>query len=113
MKLIYIGFLALGFAGCASSSRLATEDSRGNRNASDPARVQVFAGKDIGAKYQILGGVMAVADGQSGEKALAELRREASLLGANAVVDLRVEIERGFWDAAVKATGLAVVKEAP
>jgi hypothetical protein len=103
--------LALPLAGCATSVRLPTEDARGNRAPRDPASVNVYAGREIGRKYQVVGAVTAAGDGEDGARALTELRKEAALLGADCVVDLRLEIERGFWSAAVKATGLAAVSD--
>ena len=111
MKRFFWAVLAFALTACASSARLATEDARSQRAQTDSATVNVYAGREIGRKYQVVGTVLAAADGESGERALAELRKEAAALGADAVVDLRLEIERGFWAAAVKATGLAVVSE--
>jgi len=111
MRNLSWAFGLLLLSSCATSARLATEDARANRGAADPAAVNVYAGREIGRKYQVIGTVIAAGDGESGAKAMEELKKEAAFLGANAVVDLRLEIERGFWTAAVKASGLAVVAE--
>lgn len=111
MRILCLALASLALGACTTTARLPTEDARRASPRQDPGSVQVFAGREIGRKYHMVGTVIAAGDGEDGHRALDGLRAEAAALGADAVVDLRLEIERGFWAAAVKATGLAVVSE--
>ena len=46
--------------------------------------------------------------GSDAEKSVKELKKQAAQLGANAIVDLRLEIDYGYMEPAVKSTGMAV-----
>ena len=113
-KLIAAGALLATLAGCTSTAHLLTEEGRGTPPVSEAAasaaaeKLPVYSGREPGRRYRVLGSVIAAADGLSGERALEHLREEAAKLGADAVTELRLEIEAGYWAMATKASGLAV-----
>lgn len=104
-------FLAAALAsGCAASFGVRTEEGRGLTQMKhvEPAKVLVSCQKELEPGSKVLGPVVAAGDGSSGEEALKKLREAAADLGANAVIDLRLEFAQGFWAPAVKASGIAI-----
>tara|TARA_R110002124_G_scaffold252130_1_gene417377 strand:+ start:261 stop:590 length:330 start_codon:yes stop_codon:yes gene_type:complete len=97
------------FTSCWSTEYLKTDDSSKNYPRSNPEDIKVYATDDTGREYEILGVVNASVDaGNVGDIAVDHLIFEASKLGADAVLNLRLEIGYGFWQSSVKATGIAV-----
>lgn len=112
MRRITLGVGALLFlGGCASTAHLRTDDLRQTvQGARDPEKIAVYSSFEAGGKeYQVLGQVIAAADaGDDAYIAVEKLRKEAAELGADAVVQLRLEAEYGNWNTAIKATATAV-----
>jgi hypothetical protein len=100
----------LGSVGCSTSAGLKTDDAvRAPADASDASEVKVYSTNKIGKSYKTIGIVVADADaGDDAEKAVKALRQEAAQLGANAIVGLRLEVNYGFINSAIRATGTAV-----
>ena len=95
---------------CSSVANIRTADNEDmtfeKTNAND---VKVYSVSDIGKEYIVIGQVVASADaGSNSEKTVSYLKKEAAKLGADAVVDLRLEIDQGYWQNAIKAYGTAV-----
>jgi hypothetical protein len=103
-------FLGLALAGCSTAAHVRTADSpKAVTSVGDPDAVQVYSVHSIGKTYQTLGLVVSNADaGSNAKTAVADLKEEAAKLGANAIVDLSLEINQGFWDNAIRATGIAI-----
>lgn len=107
-----LGLVALiALVGCSSTARLRTDDvSLGNLAKKTPKEVAVYSSADAGGKeYQVIGQVVASADaGNDASVAVDKLKEEAASLGADAVVQLRLEAAMGYWNSAIKATATAV-----
>lgn len=114
MKLLISGFAFLLFltsaVGCSSVGVVKTEEGKAVAvSAVSAESIKVYSTKDIGTNYTILGVVVADADaGQNSNVPIRLLKKQASFLGADAIVDMRLEIDYGNWDSAIKATGIAV-----
>lgn len=94
---------------CSTGGYLRTADSSRSPAKTSPSEIKIYSTNDIGKPYETIGSVVADADGgDDSTEAIKELRKQASLIGADAVVGLRLEVNQGFWEAAVRATGLAV-----
>jgi hypothetical protein len=98
--------------GCLTSTtgRLRTDDAPGALLAPvSPERVVVYPTADIGRPYEIVGLVIAASStGDQPARTYALLQQEAASLGADAVVDARMEIDLGYWTYAAKISGIAV-----
>ena len=71
--------------------------------------VKVFSTAKIGQEYSIIGEVVADADaGEQSAVSVDKLKIEAAKLGADAIINLRLEIDTGYLQNAIKATGTAV-----
>lgn len=101
--------LVVLLAGCSTHAQVRTDNSTAKYNMTDPDRVQIFVDDKVGRDYEILGVVVYAVDaGNNASPAMRGLRRKASELGANAVINTRLEVEYGYWKAGLKATGTAV-----
>lgn len=102
--------LVLLLAGCSTTARLRTEESRAlQAQPTQAEKIPVYAQSKIDREYSILGQVIASADaGEDAERPVEQLKDEAAELGADAIVDMRLEIEIGYWQNGIKATGTAV-----
>jgi uncharacterized protein YbjQ (UPF0145 family) len=109
-KYLHFILLALALTGCSTASHIRTADSpKAVTTIGDPDAIQVYSVHSFGKTYQTLGLVVSDADaGSDAKTAVADLKEEAAKLGANAIVDLSLEINQGFWENAIRATGIAV-----
>lgn len=94
-------FFLLAFSACSHSTFYAPKHVY---PPTDPGSVAVSPQKSITQPHKLIGRVAVILMGD-GEEARSELQRMAANLGANAVIDLR--IERGTFRTA--ASGLAVI----
>ncbi len=96
---------------CSSVSRIKTDDKvLSNLVKTNPELVEVYSTKNAAEKsYTIIGQVVACADaGQNSKIAVNLLKEQASHLGADAIIDLRLAISMGYWSNGIKASGTAV-----
>jgi uncharacterized protein YbjQ (UPF0145 family) len=102
--------VTLGFNGCSSVAHLRTADSpKAATTTGDPDAIQVYSVNSIGRSYQTLGVVVSSKDaGEDAQSAVSNLKEEAAKLGANAITDMNLEIDMGYWRSAIRATGIAV-----
>jgi hypothetical protein len=104
---VMLSFVAL--SGCSTSGYLRTADSSRSPAKTSPAEIKIYSLSEIGKPYETIGAVVASADGgDDATDAVNELRKQAGQLGADAIVGLRLEVSYGYWNSAVRATGLAV-----
>lgn len=98
----------LFFASCASIGNLQTSDIETYLK-TDSKDIIVYSTSNIEKEYIVLGQVIASADaGFNAERPVELLRRGASKMGADAIIDMRLEIDYGYWLSAIKATGTAI-----
>ncbi|AWG21201.1 hypothetical protein FFWV33_06460 [Flavobacterium faecale] len=108
-RILTLAVPCLILASCSSVGRLETSDSpTGQYPETNPADIVVYATQPD-TKYTVIGQVVASADAGSDAKVpVALLKKQAAKLGADAIVDLTLEIGMGYWTNAIKATGTAV-----
>jgi hypothetical protein len=103
---------ALVLSGCLTSTtgRLLTDDTVAvPRPTTAAALVTLFPTLEIGRAYEIVGVVVAASStGEQPDRTASLLKAEAAALGADAVVDVRMEMDLGYWTNAVKLSGVAV-----
>jgi len=111
-KISFYGILLFGLmlGGCSSAAYLRTVDSpKAATTIGDPDAIQVYSVPSTGKSYQTLGIVVSSKDaGENAKSAVANLKEEAAKLGANAIVDMSLEIDMGYWQSAIRATGIAI-----
>ena len=110
-KLLVTGlFAVLIVAGCSSVAHINTDDYPDTSFEPVPeSDVKVYSTSKIDADYVVIGEVVADADaGENAETAVGHLKKQAAQLGADAIINLRLEIDSGYWQSAIKAYGTAV-----
>lgn len=110
-KLFVLSALIVLITSCSTVSKIQTDDAKiTGLVETNPQLVEVYSTKDAAKKsYKIIGQVVSCADaGQDSEVAVKLLKKQASYLGADAIVDLRLAISMGYWSNGIKATGTAV-----
>jgi Putative heavy-metal-binding len=109
-KLFLFLTLILITVSCSTVSKIQTDDVQlSGLIPTNPELVQVYSTKVATKNYKIIGQVVACADaGEDSEIAVKLLKEQASLLGADAIIDLRLAISMGYWTNGIKATGTAV-----
>ncbi|WP_020535302.1 hypothetical protein [Lewinella cohaerens] len=74
-----------------------------------PEKVAVYATPKAPKSYEIIAELVAMCDaGQDAEVPIRILREEAAKIGADAIVNLRLNFGMGFWITGLKATATAV-----
>jgi uncharacterized protein YbjQ (UPF0145 family) len=101
--------LCLFCVSCSHVTHLRTSEGTTIYSESDPDKVEVYSTSNIGKQYIVIGEVMAAADaGEKAEKPVELLKEEASKLGADAIINLRLSFCYGEWSTGITATGSAV-----
>ena len=97
------------FVSCSNVSHIRTDDNLSVYKISDYNKVEVYSTSNIGKQYLVVGEVMASADaGESSDRPVNLLKEEASKLGADAIINLRLSFSYGYWSTGITATGTAV-----
>jgi uncharacterized protein YbjQ (UPF0145 family) len=109
-RLITAIILSAFLTGCSTSAYLGTNDTGATPKSSVTAsKIEVYCVPDINKNYSLLGEVMACKDaGEDATKTVELLKIQAAQLGADAIIDLRLEFVQGGWSVGIKATGKAV-----
>ncbi|MDO3695958.1 heavy metal-binding domain-containing protein [Wenyingzhuangia sp. chi5] len=112
MKKIIISILSLQLLSCSTTAVIKTDNSTEKFAKTNPENIKVYSSEKINEKYIIIGEVVSNVDAnKSSEKAIKELKKGASTIGADAISNLKLEIgiAHGFWTAnSIKATGTAI-----
>ncbi|MBN2411756.1 heavy metal-binding domain-containing protein [candidate division KSB1 bacterium] len=97
-------------AGCSSVAYIQTDDVTSEfTQKPDPDNIKVYSDGREELDYDVIGQVIADADaGSNAETAVTLLKKQAAQLGADAIINLRLEIDSGYWQSAIKATGTAI-----
>ncbi|MFA6456037.1 MAG: heavy metal-binding domain-containing protein [Bacteroidota bacterium] len=107
--IVVVSICAVLLIGCSSVANVQTDDSPVTVQQSVAKNVKVYSTAKTGQEYIVLGEVVADADaGENAAPAVDKLKVEASKLGADAIINLRLEVDTGYWQNAIKATGTAV-----
>lgn len=109
-RLFFTLLVLISCIGCSSVAHLKTDDVQNQSlTATSSENVKVYSTANAGRSYSVIGQVIADVDaGENAKKAVDALKKEAAALGADAIVNLRLEIDMGYWSNAIKATGTAV-----
>ncbi|MBI2428727.1 MAG: heavy metal-binding domain-containing protein [Ignavibacteriales bacterium] len=110
MKKLFLLLIAGVFiSGCSSTANLQTDDEQVKFEKTDAKNIKVYSTANVGTEYTIIGQVVADVDaGENATKAVNKMKVEAAQLGADAVINFRLEIDTGYWQNAIKAYGTAV-----
>lgn len=109
MKIQFLLIVGVLFTSCATVAHLQTDDLKQNYSASSPEQIEIYSTGKVDKTYTVIGEVIASADaGTNASISVKYLKKEAAKLGADAIIDLRLEIGYGYWTSAIKATGTAV-----
>ena len=101
-------FLGAYFASC-TMARLQTSDSGNYYPPTIAENIEVYSTEKASNNYTIIGEVVASVDAWGdGSASVKYLKREAAELGADAIVNLRLEIGNGVLSNSVTASGTAV-----
>jgi len=113
MKQILLSCLLLVIilVGCSSVAYIKTDDVPDEfTQTPNPDDIKVYSDDREEWDYYVIGQVIADADaGKNAETAVALLKKQAANLGADAIINLRLEIDTGYWQSAIKATGTAIM----
>ncbi|KAA3617816.1 MAG: hypothetical protein D8M58_00285 [Calditrichaeota bacterium] len=110
MRFFIVVIVAAMLVNCSSVAKFRTDDNPDlNLQQTSAKDIKVYSTSDIGREYVIIGQVVASADaGSNSEKSVVHLKKVAAKLGADAIIDLRLEISQGYWQNAIRAEGTAV-----
>lgn len=98
-----------GLSSCVSVAHLPTDDASKPQALQPSKGVKVYATDDIGREYVVVGEVIALVDaGQNSKRPVSFLKGQAQQLGADAIMNLRLEFGVGYWVVGIQATGTAV-----
>ena len=109
-RLLILGLLVVLLAGCSSVANLKTDDYADmDFNQTDWQDVKVFSMVPYNVEYYVIGQVVVDADaGTNAKTSVEKLKKQAAELGADAIINLRLEIDTGYWASGIKATGTAI-----
>lgn len=107
---IYFLFFILVVSACSSVANLKTNNSDVEFEKTNPNDIKVHISDNIlTTSHHILGEVIVAADaGTNAKSVVNKLKIQASELGADTIINLRLEFEYGYWHIAIKATGTAI-----
>lgn len=109
IKFLSLAILIVWLTGCAKIGSLQTNDCLVTYDKTDPEKVQVFATADAGREYVIIGTVMVNADAADDATISVNLlKKRAARIGADGIINLRLEFSYGYWLTAIKASGTAI-----
>lgn len=108
--LFLIAFITLlSLVGCKSVAHIRTDDTTEKFTATIPSNVLTYATDKVEKEYIIIGKVVAAVDaGEDAEKSIRYLKIEAAELGADAIINLRIEFAYGEWETGVTSSGTAI-----
>jgi hypothetical protein len=109
-SVVLLSFISAFFLSSCSYSTFYVPVERLVYPPTSPAAVAVSSQKTVRQKHRILGRVAAISWG-GGERARAQIQEEAARIGANLVIDLR--IERSFGRTAASGLAVLVLPEGP
>ena len=109
-KVLILGLLAVLLVSCSTVANLKTDDYADMEfPATDWQDVKVFSMVPYNVEYYVIGQVVANADAGTNAKTTVDLlKKQAAKLGADAVINMRLEIDYGQWSSGIKATGTAI-----
>ena len=110
MKIIVrLLFIAVLSTGCSTVAQIQTDDLEHKYPATNSSQIEVYSMNKIEKEYSVIGQVIASADaGTDASVSINLLKKEAAKLGADAILNMRLEIGYGYWSSAIKSKGTAI-----
>jgi hypothetical protein len=97
------------FSSCVSSGYIVTDETNIKHPETSPSKILVFSTADAGREYLKLGEVVVKADANTQAMVpVGHLKKQASILGADAIINLKLKFTMGVWATGLEATGTAV-----
>lgn len=109
-QLLFLFLLTLFFSSCGTVAHMVTEEGKElSLRPTSAEKIEVYFTKKISKDFEIIGQVVAAIDaGYQSARAVNLLKNQAAQIGADAIIETRLEYEYGYYKIAVKATGTAV-----
>ncbi|WMN07560.1 heavy metal-binding domain-containing protein [Marivirga arenosa] len=109
MKIQLMLIVGVLFTSCSTVAHLQTDDLKQNYSVTNPDQIEIYSTDKVDENYSVIGEVVSSVDaGRDASISVKYLKKEAAKLGADAIINLRLEIGQGYWTNAIKATGTAV-----
>lgn len=109
LKHITLLIIASNLFSCASSTHVITNSTESTYPKNSINSVLIFATDVKDRSYTVIGEVIASVDaGRDAQKSVNRLKKEAAALGADAIINLRLEFVQGYWLLGIKSTGTAI-----
>ena len=106
---ILMGILIAVFLASCSMARLQTSDFGSYYPPSIAENIEIYSTEKANHSYIVIGDVVASVDAWGdGSASVKYLKKEAAELGADAIINLRLEIGNGVLSNSVTASGTAV-----
>ena len=97
------------FSSCSSVNRLRTFEQSEKLPPTSPKTIRIYSTDKVEKEYSIIGQVVAAADaGTNSTRPVNLLKKEAAAMGADAIINLKLQIIPGYWINGIKASGTAV-----
>lgn len=107
-KILLLTILGVIFTSC-SATHLLTDDSDQRYSPVNPENVVICSQADLNRSYSIIGEVIAITEAFSDDPVYIDyLKKEASKIGADAIINLKLELGDGMLSNTVTASGTAV-----
>jgi hypothetical protein len=110
-KTLFYALLLVGLCtGCSTQGVLSAPLTEGKQYPSvSPDKIAVFVTERAPFAYEVIAHVSAMADaGQNPRVPVEIIKEQAAKIGADAIVNLRINYGSGFFSNGIKATGMAV-----
>jgi uncharacterized protein YbjQ (UPF0145 family) len=92
-----------------STTHLLTDDSTQQYSPGNPENIVVYTQVDINRSYTIIGEVIAIVEAFSDDPVYIDhLKREAAQIGADAIINLKLDLGDGMLTNTITASGTAV-----
>lgn len=110
-KLSFIFLLLIVLSvGCtpSTSANIRLDNNSAVYSETDATKIAIFADAKVNKAYLVIGEVVFGRDSNDSAKVIDGLCKQASLLGADAIINVRLECEYGKYHGGVKASGTAI-----
>jgi uncharacterized protein YbjQ (UPF0145 family) len=108
-RIQFLLILGVLFTSCSTVAHLQTDDTVQKYPATNYKEIEVYSTDKTSKDFVVIGEVIASADaGKYSAISLRFLKKEAAKMGADGIINLRLEIEYGYWAKGIKASGIAV-----
>ena len=104
-KLLLVGAFAMLSSACSIKSHYIQSNAQ-TYPSTNISEIKVYASSEVLENYTVIGSVVSFVQG-NGEHAITELKKEAAVIGADAIIALKLDKLNSFSQA-TEASGIAV-----